>query len=461
MSLTDKVLFERLPKSLPAKKFRHSLQPTSGNSTFSPGNMMEILIPAHKYQYLNGENTCLRFKFTAKDGACRIDHNMSAVIDRFEVYLSGSNLCESVHQYSTLFSTMMDAQYEKANHKQGLSILYGTEEESTLTNIRSGNAADANPAAVNGECENAYYAGRGKSFAVDDEYYACLPLLSSLIGVTQDKYLPLHNLGTTPVRLVLYLNTAANALVKTTNDIPSYELSEVYLDCEILELSESAHMVAQQANSAFGKDIQIAGKQYTHFLYTLDANTAASTQVTKLLDARFSSVNQLLFCPRNQTGQTESYALSSRVNPYSFLQVRVGSFYSPPKRLEFHRTANGVQNNSEAFIETQKSFNALSHLQHWGSISASGYNVNDTAIVDNIASRNATYKNKFYMAIDFEAHGKPDKHFDGINTISDQVSIEGIIQAGQALQNTITVDVFVLHDAIISIDEYGIATRSM
>lgn len=439
MSVANTVLYDVPNKGLPGIRKRSVLQPTSGNATFSPTHQIEFLIPSsHSGQYLNCENTVLRFKCTVTGAAGKFDHNASCLIDRMEVFI-GSQQVENIMQYSTLYSMLLDIQMDKLSHGGGVATSQGTKEW-------DGDAA--------------YNTGEGLDFAAGDSTYIALPLMSSVCGILGTKMFPIGKLNS-PIRVVLYLDTAANALIKTEDvNSPTFTLSEVYLDCDILELSQSAEAVATAANAAFGDNIQIAVKQYSHFLYTLPTGSSANSDVSKLVDARFSSINQLLFAFRDLTGNAEGYSKSSRVNPYSNFQIRIANQYFPPKRLEFPQGAGDISYNHEAYIETQKAFHALSSLSHWGAITRTTFNKRQVAY-GNKAARNASHANKFFLCIDLEAYtNKSGLLFDGISTINDTIMVNGQIQ-GANLTLNVQCDVFVQHDTILSIDPTGTCTRSM
>ena len=442
MSVSSQVLYDVPPRGLPALKKKLSIQSTSGVSSFQPTNQIEFLIPSsHAGEYLNCENTVLKFKCTVTQAA-KFDHNASCLIDRMEVFI-GSQQVENIHHYSTLYSMLSDIQMDKLSHSGGLALTQG---------FKEGDGGS-------------YNTGEGMAFTAGASTYIALPLMSSVAGILGTKMFPVGKLNS-PIRIVLYLDTAANALVQTDANAPSFTLSDVYLDTEIVSLSQNAEAVANAANAAFGDSIQIPVKQYTHFLYTLPT-AAADAEVSKLVDARFSSINQLLFAFRDLTGDAEGYSKSSRINPYKNFQIRVANQYFPPKRLEFPQGTGAVAYNHEAYIETQKSFHALSSLSHWGAVTATTFNKREAAYApagDAAAQRtakNGSYSNKFFLCIDLESYtNKAGLLFDGLSTINDSIMISGQMQS-QALSRSVQADIFTNHDVILNIDGMGTVTRSM
>jgi hypothetical protein len=209
-------------------------------------------------------------------------------------------------------------------------------------------------------------------------------------------------------------------------------------------LSSEAIQVVEMANKSIGSEIQIPVRQFQNFIYTLPSGTAGNSEYVSQIDARFSSCNGIIFCPRNATSSPTGYSVTSRVNPYSKFQVRIGSGYYPPKPLEKF---------NEFYIESQKYLHALSSLDNFGAVEKTEYSVNDSTTLN--------HTNKFYLALDLEAYpNKSELLYDGISTINDSIYITGTTQSTN-LVNTIQVDCFVNFDCILSIDEYGMMSRSM
>jgi hypothetical protein len=416
MSVSSQVIFDRKAKSLPVKKTRVSLQPSGGNSTFSALEQIEFNIPASRMgQFLNSQNTVLRYKITTPNNTNDhyLDHNGSCVIQRIEVY-NGSQLLENINNYNVLYSIMMDMQYDIGIYQNALTITHGTNNTQFLGALMNNKTAEI-----------------------------AMPLLSSVCGMlSSDKMLPLYKLSN-GIRVVLTLASDNTALVQPAV-ATTFTVSEVYLDAEVVELSSEAIQVVEMANKSIGSDIQIPVRQFQNFIYTLPSGTSGNSEYVSQIDARFSSCNGIIFCPRNATSSATGYSVTSRVNPYSKFQVRIGNSYYPPKPLEKF---------NEFFTESQKYMHSLNSLDNFGSVNATVYSTNDSATVD--------YVNKFFLALDLESYpNKSELLYDGVSTINDSIYILGTTQSDD-LVNTIQVDCFVNFDCILSIDEYGMMSRSM
>ena len=166
----------------------------------------------------------------------------------------------------------------------------------------------------------------------------------------------------------------------------------------------------------------------------------------------------MIFLFRNATAPVsgvspnQCYVLSSRVNIINNrFQLRLGSSFIPSKEIDL---SNDV---SEAWTETQKYFMALNSINMYGSPTVTDYSRQDAAIADATAG-NATWTNKFLIAINTEAyHSKGEQLFDGISSINDSFYLN---VNTLALTNPVVGDCFVNYDVLFTINESGILSRA-
>ena len=421
MAISSQCVYQQTMKSLPVEKYDLSIQPTSGNS-FGPNDQVEFLIPTRPNEFLNAVNTTIQFSVRNNDvtvGGQPVDNNFSNMIERVEVY-HGSNLLEQLSGYGTLFTTMAEAQYAPAAHVAGL-----------LNGMGYGGAG-----------------GReGLTIAVSATAYAHMPFLSSIVGLASNpsKFLPLCKMQAGPLRVVL---TMRHGLADETKTAPTF--GDMFLNVEMVKVGQQAMDLIDQANAqVYGsKDtVQITTRQYDQFLYTIPVGTTAASQINSLVDARFSSVNGLVFSfLRNGA----FYKRSSRINPYSSLQVRIGSEYLPRKPI-ISRTTD----MSESFIRSQKYLGSLNDTQLWGMIDGAEYVKSGDAAATLVEARN----NGFYLMLNTEAYQKDGALFDGINTLNDSVFVNATILTTIATTSIIAA-VHVVHDSVLTC-ENGVMTRSM
>lgn len=453
MSVSSSVLYNRKPKALKVSSQRLSLQPIGGSSAFTAGNTIEFMIPTMRPgEYLDPAQTTIKYKIknvgTGADEAAvnenqrafRLDHNGSCVIRRMQIYNS-SNEVENIDFYNVLYSAMIDAQIN-ASDMATLSNAWGMEETPNEGH-------------------------RGASVAVGSSIGINMPLASSLVGLLAQKYLPLCKLAS-PLRVLLTLTDNDNAVVYASNANTTFanrwRVFDVELQLGIVTLGDAAQALVDQTNASVGPELVFAAKQYAH--YPLSTIAAAAGFKTFQIDARYASVNGLLFCFRNCTALAgdlvkQAYVVSSRINIIgNRFQLRLGSQFIPSKEIDL---SNDV---SEAWTETQKYFMSLQNINLFGAHTRTQYAARDGTI-DTATLAAATWQNKFLIAINTEAyHQKGDQLFDGISSINDSfylnVQTTGPFNAGNptALTNSVVGDCFVNYDVLFTINESGILSRA-
>lgn len=419
MAISSKQVYTQVPKSLSCEKYLASIQPSSGNS-FVVGEQVEFVIPTRGNEFLNAVNTTLRFRVNAvalaTPVAALFDNNASNMIERVEVY-HGSNLLEQLSGYGVLFTTMFEAQ--TISLPVATSISYGTTSDLADADRREGAIIPT-----------------GAGITVE------MPLLSSVVGLASNpyKYLPLCKMTAGPLRVVITLrdgrhNTATNTL-GTFNDMS--------LNCEFIKVGQQAMSVIDKANEAIygSKDtVQVNTKQWSDYIYQIPNATAAGTNLSNLVDARYSSVCGLVFSFLNN-GTT--YYNSSRSMPYSSMQLRIGSAYFPRKPI-----VSATGNRVEAFTISQRYLGSLNDPHNFGGIKKEDYER---------APANSGATAGFYLMIDTETYNKENLLYDGINTLNDNIFVDGTCLA--LLTATMIVHAHVQYDAILTCQN-GVMTRTM
>lgn len=425
MAISSKQVYTQVPKSLDCEKYLLSIQPSSGNS-FSVGDQVEFIIPTRKNEFLNSVNTTLRFKVSSfTDTPFRFDNNASNMIERVEVY-HGSNLLEQLSGYGILFTTMFEAQH---NVTRTTAINYGC--NAIDNEARSGDAV-------------------GRAGAPVPPAVVELPLLSSVVGLASNpyKYLPLCKMTAGPLRVVVTLRNGVQAINPgIVGTIGSF--SDMSLNCEIIKVGESAMQVVDKTNeSIYGsKDtVQLNTKQWSDFLYQIPTGTVAGTNLSNLVDARYSSVCGLVFSFLNNQ---PTYKNSSRSMPYSSMQLRIGSNYFPRKPI-----ISTPDNKAEAFTITQRYLGSLNDPHTFGAIIRSEYEQSPS----NAFTVSDPDSAGFYLMIDTECYNKENLLYDGINTLNDNIFVDGVCQ--DTLATTMLCHAHVQYDAILTC-ENGVMTRSM
>jgi len=206
--------------------------PANANSTYSPtsGNRIVFNIPAYAKAFINPQRTYLSFniKKTGTEADSRLVDGIPW-IDRMTLK-AGTVMVEDVQHMALL--ERIDALYEPSDHAEGRAWLNGDYSD-VLRKYSDGSGNKAETILNKAIAEQT--AGRNYT----------KPLLSGVIGKGQEFYVPVGMLnasGSQALQMELFL--AANDQVITRNtgvsDAPGYELSEVALHIEVVELPERA-----------------------------------------------------------------------------------------------------------------------------------------------------------------------------------------------------------------------------
>lgn len=420
MAISSKQVYSQVPKSLSCEKYLASIQPSSGNS-FVVGEQVEFVIPTRANEFLNAVNTTIRFKINAvalaTPAAAVFDNNASNMIERVEVY-HGSNLLEQLAGYGVLFTTMFEAQTTLIH--QASSISYGTNSSYLDVDKRAGAIIPT-----------------GDGIVVE------MPLLSSVVGLAANphKYLPLCKMTAGPLRVVITLRDGRNNTV--TNTLGTF--SGMSLNCEFIKVGQQAMSVIDKANEAIygSKDtVQVNTKQWSDYIYQIPNGTATGTALSNLVDARYSSVCGLVFSFLNNGA---NYYQTSRSMPYSSMQLRIGSSYFPRKPI-----TSSASNKVEPFMISQRYLGSLNDPHDFGGVRKVDYE----SVLNPATPRTAG----FYLMIDTETYNKENLLYDGINTLNDNIFVDGVCML--TLTSTMIVHAHVQYDAILTCQN-GVMTRTM
>ena len=358
-----------------------------------------------------------------------LDNNANCVINRLDIF-HGSNLLETIQTYNILSAYIFDMQLSQSQ-KLSLSNMYGF--GSTIANNSAGDR-------------------RGIALGPSDQYTFCLPIFSGVVGVLNDKMLPIGLLAD-DIRLEFTFESTASAVVQ--NAVPGVlQILDFQLQLTIVELSDEGESMVRSNYQYPQMPLYLHGSSWRHYVSQLPA---ASGGYSTLVPARFASLKQLALLPRRSTevASTTSYSLSSRANP-NFTQYwwRIGSSIVPNKAVYLESSGN-TGGYGEAYAELIKAWHAL-HATSYSSSLTVEYNVADAAIADcpqlQIAAAANSYKNGFVIAQELESFAqRSDVLLSGMNTLSSQVFFEA--QITTAPTQIYTLDFFAWYDHIMVIDQ--------
>ena len=419
-AVSDRLAYIEKPTSVDAKAYSHCCLPING-TTFDPGAIVRIDIPCSQYgTYLDSHNSYLKFTFknlsqttAPANSAVFLDGSGYSLIQRLQVLYSGFVL-EDIDEYGLLASIFMDNNLGlEARHSYG-EIVYGTAQHTYTT--------------------NSHLIKHGAAVAGDGELTMMIPLISAVVGMNADKYIPLGAMtASDSLRLELTLANAG-VPVKCTNatDTGNFQLKNIEFVSQIVKLSDDAENLVRR--SVGNGKYRIHGDSFRAYNSTLDNGVNNSsihipTKVSSLktlfvvhrMQASINGKNFLSVSNRSRADLTEYY-------------LQVGSTRLPQKPIKMD--ANGA----EIQVELQK---ALHQFGRKGTaISYYKEHFIKTGATDDAGA--------FAIGVDLEAFAqKGDVVNQGMSTISQNVFFVGTYDSVPAAA---LVTSFAHFDQVIEID---------
>ena len=285
--------------------------------------MMLNIPTGRRGEFLNTRMSYLKFRFTntgaQTDSSCSFDYTASSIIERLELY-HGSNLLEQIHGYNVLHSLLTDAMGSLEAQTNTGTILEG------ISSKRD-----------------------GQNGAPGESIICCVPILSGIIGVGQEKYLPTGDAMTGDLRLELTLSNTNDGVVGEVSKALSWQVSEVELMLEFTQLNaEAARMIQMQNSSGY----MISFDTYAQYTNTVEAG---ATNANILIPARYSSLKTLYTVMRKQSniGKINVATISERLCNF----VAGGQWYYSIGGKNVPTTP--VKSTTETFAEFQKALHAF------------------------------------------------------------------------------------------------------
>lgn len=316
--------------------------PANANSTYSPtsGNRIVFNIPAYAKAFINPQRTYLSYtvKKTGTEADSRLVDGIPW-IDRLDLRC-GTVMCESIQNYSLL--ERMESLYETSDNAESRAWLNGDYSD-ILRKYTDGTSSKAETI-LNKAIADQH---SGRAFVK--------PLLSGIIGKGQDYYVPVGMLnasGSQAIQMELFLAPDNQVVTRNTGvtSSPGYELSEVALHIEVVELPERA---LKAFNSAIlsGGTVKLPYKSHRSFQQHVPSG---QNHITMSVVENSKDAEKLMIAMRPQSktsgyttadvnGSTDdAFALRGGENSGSVVSkmtVRHGLQQFPPAPLEVRDNA--------------------------------------------------------------------------------------------------------------------------
>jgi hypothetical protein len=330
--LTSSLLFDSKPQAVKSRTYQYHLSPTNVSYADARGQFRFEIPCGRPGTYLDGANSFLRFKLTNNHATAtlELDKHASCMIQRSEIY-HASNLLELIDNYNVLSSVFLEAQVSDDMKANGMSIVGGSVSDS---------------------------AGAVLSAAGGSQVF-CFPVLSGVIGATNQKYLPLGTMGASDLRWDITLGTE-NCVKSNSDVVANWRISEVQYIMQIIELgSEPQRMI----DAATGGVVKIHTESWRAH-QTVQEN---STSMVVNLPFRYTSLKTIYGTFRTAANVASNTAgsITTRFAPVNMRHnYRVGSLTVPQQPVD------GAE---EAWMQVMSAFHGLADTRMSGSISRANW----------------------------------------------------------------------------------------
>lgn len=438
-SVTSDLRYDLKPSSGRGRAYRASILPTNA-SVFQPASTTILYAPCgRRGTFLDPQQSYLKYTVLNNDATNTLffDGGAWSPINRIDIF-HGSNLLESVQQANVLYSFLYDFE-ANSSQRLGLSCISGLNDTGTIATTR-----------------------KGMPFATSAGVTVAIPLLSGVMGMGLDKYLPVCALAD-DIRIEITWETQTQGMVYSASGT-AWSIVGVELELTYIELQDESLAIVN-SESPLNGSLFLHGNSWRHYVSTLPTGT--SGVYSTLVPSRQASLKSLVCCPRRATeiASATAYSLSSRINPnFANYWWRVGANLLPQKYVQLINSNGTIRGFAEAYMEIQKMFHSMNHPEMAGAFTFSQFNVADNATADttvanggvNVPNTGATsYLNAFAIGQNLETYSqKDDVIINGLNTLSSQVFFEANINTATAASYTL--DFYANFDQILVKDETGI-----
>ena len=465
---------DHLPLAMSSMSKRRTYFPTNGQSFSSTGNNI-IRIDVSGDAFLNTHGSYLTFRYVNNTGqAMGFDYGAGhGFIRRLRIEQAG-NILTDCNSYNKLLSSILLPSQGDRDSLKSRSIT-----ENCAFNSGKGNGNSTNPTpAADLSGASLTTPAHGAGLIINNAVAApgvptpgstatfCIPLVNGLLGVNQDKMIPLQLLGSSPLTIEIELAPALD--IGVYGGVPAaYAIDTVRYVAELVEtppvMDEQLRLVQEQSGGA----IMLSGQDFTHFQGNISAGATGQQNIN--VPARRRSIKSILWAGASQAfvaggpqAQDLRYNLSYGGNfNMTEYSVRVGSIQYPaePIRCEYGLAAGPAGVRSEHVTELEKCFGTLGSTVGLGSLSASNFATADCDVpqMATVVAPGAADATMLFspFGIDMEAFQRVTAGHDGVNTADRATPITLQLTIGAAAGEAISVDAFVCYDSLFYIDASG------
>ena len=462
-----------LPLALRSTSKRREYFPVNGQAFTATGNNI-IRIDVSGDSFLDTKNSYLTFRYNNTSGqAMGFDfgggHNF---IRRLRIEQAGNVLTDCNNYNKLMASILLPSQGDRDNLKHR-SITEGqayANAKANGNNTQPTPAADLSGASITTPANGVGLIvnnAAGVPPTAGSTYTFCIPLVNGLIGINQDKLIPLQLMGSSPITIEIELAPTLDVGIFAAVPANAYTIDTVRYVAQLIEtppaLDEQLRMVQEQSGGA----IMLSGIDYTHFNGNVGAGATGLQNIN--VPARRRSIKSILWSGASQAfvaggvvAQDALYNLSygGNFNMQEF-SIKVGAVQYPPEpiRCEYGQAPGPIGVRSEHVTELEKCFGTLGSTHGLGSLSTTNFATADCDVANmtTIVAPGAADATLLFspFGIDMESFQRVSAGHDGVNTADRATPITLQLNIGAANAEAINVDAYVCYDSLFYIDASG------
>lgn len=447
VSITNNVNYTLKPTSVACRR-KQLLLPSSNKTDFNEGETCVMYLPSLANNVADGQSAYLRFTVSFGGANGFVDNSAHSFIERIQTYGAGGQLVSDISNYPVIAAMLLDLQISQSE-KIGLSGTLGTEDyyfTPTGVTLAAAPAIDADEVA--GMTPNANR--KGKAVLNGESLTFCIPILHPFFSLSE-KYFPSFSLSD-DTRLEFTWALASKALVGTGC---TYTIKNPELVIDYIEFDSAVMGMIQQTYS--GSELILPSQDYHHYASMIAAGTQGA--ISQIIPAKQQSARAVFFAFRPaETQAADSYAVSSRVNPFwssgDQFNLNIGGVKAPQHPIR----TRVVGSHAEWMASTQTALHAFTTLEMNGSLNSDYYNKVATAAGKEYTAD--SYQNGFCLGVNLDSlRGQSQTQNSGINLSAVTSYYEGFIgtsaKSSAPADENINVDAYVLHDVLFVIDSNG------
>jgi len=429
---------DQFPLGIEATSHRRLFFPSTGDK-YAPDGSNIIRIDINYDGLLDTSQSYLMFNLKNTSTKKLKQDLGQPIIKRLRVE-SGGVVLEDIQNYNQLLGgILVPSQGGVGNvHTETFNLTCGINSSAAATQSSMFTGAVITPLSDN----SAHTASNPSGIlAAGGDVQCCYKLVSGLLD--NDKYLPLvlMNAGLT-IQIELAPANEIGTTAKTTGVDNSYEVSGVRYVGHLIDLQRDFYTAMRGAQQQAGGNLTIAGTSFRSFSGAFEA---LATSVSINVPARVRSIKSVFFKLSTATKNSIlNLSCGSHGNLTSY-QLKIGATNYPPTAINVNATTNKI----EPYLELQKAFGKLGSTVHSDLLGAGSYLILEDIDIDWAETRALSFAP---FGIDLESFRHEIEN--GVDTSTRSLPMT-LTLTGSGATKKLTVDVFVMYDALFYVDMNG------